>query len=115
MRNTNLRPNPDDMRVHCVCYLVSATLASYGLTQTWSLAHLVESTYLWQARYRAPLDWMMRVQLGQLALKLCREYIKEGRRCPKVQNLFTETLTLDLESPSVAELWDRCREALAHR
>jgi hypothetical protein len=55
---------------------------------------------------------MTRVQLGQLALKLCREHVKQKRRCPQVESIFTESLALDLTSAEVIELWARCRDAL---
>ncbi len=112
MREFNVQFDTDDTRVHCVCYLVCATLVSYGLTRTWSLPHLVESTRLWQARSTTSFDWMTRVQLGQLALKLCREHVKQKRRCPQVESIFTESLALDLTSAEVIELWARCRDAL---
>lgn len=112
MRESNVQINIDDMRVHCVCYLVCATLVSYELTQSWSLSHLVESTRLWHTRSKTSFDWMTRVQLGQLALKLCREHVKQKRRCPQVESVFTETLALDLTSVDVIELWARCRDAL---
>lgn len=115
MLNSDDQSDADDILIHCVCYLVSATLASYALTRSWSLPHLVESARLWQTRHGKSLDWLTRIKLGQIALRLCRERVKEGIACPPVQCLFTETLALKLESPVVTELWDRCREALGHR
>lgn len=112
MRESDVQLDTDDIRVHYVCYLVCATLVSYGLTQTWSLSHLVESTRLWQARSTISFSWMTRIQLGQLALKLCREHVKQRRRYPQVENVFTSTLELDLTSADVIELWARCREAI---
>lgn len=115
MRQTIVRLDSDDIRVHLLCYLVCATLVSYGLTQSWSLAHLVESTRLWQAREKENFDWMVRIQLGQLALKICREHIKRKRRCPSARSVFTDALDLDMRSADVIKVWASCRDALSQQ
>lgn len=95
-----------------MCYLVCASLVSHELTRSWSLVHLVETTHVWQSRYRTWFDLMLRVQLGQLALRICRDHIKHGRSCPMVQDLFTDELALNRESAVVSEFWKRCEEML---
>jgi hypothetical protein len=37
-------------RTHLLCYLVASALASYALTSTWRVDHVVESARIWLAR-----------------------------------------------------------------
>jgi hypothetical protein len=39
-----------DARTHLLCYLVASALASYALTKSWRIDHMVESARIWLAR-----------------------------------------------------------------
>lgn len=105
----------NEKRLHLLCYLVVAALASYSLTRRWRLEHLVESTRIWLVKNGATAAWMDRVLLGQLALKLAQSNVAESKvvvRQRDVAKLFTDNLALNWESPVVGRLWAICAEAL---
>ena len=62
-------------RTHLLCYLVTSALASYALTKTWRVDHVVESARIWLVRNRMSASWLDRLMLGQMALKLSREHL----------------------------------------
>jgi hypothetical protein len=104
-----------DARTHLLCYLVASALASYALTETWRVDHMVESARIWLARNRKSTSWLERITLGQLALKLAREQQVQTRTYVDVRTLFTNELGLNYQSPVVGRLWRRCSEALGRR
>jgi hypothetical protein len=101
-----------DARTHLLCYLVASALASYALTKSWRIDHMVESARIWLARNQKSTSWLERIMLGQLALKLAREQQAQTRAYADVGTLFNSELGLNYESPVVGRLWQRCSEAL---
>ena len=102
-------------RTHLLCYLVASALASYALTKTWRVEHVVESARIWLARNKMSASWLDRLMLGQLALKLSREHLSASNtvRQSDALTLFTSELTLNYPSPLVGRIWQRCSDALA--
>jgi hypothetical protein len=101
-------------RTHLLCYLVASALASHALTKTWRVDHLVESSRIWLARNRMSADWLDRLMLGQMALKLSREHLTAPHAVRQLDalTLFTSELTLNYQSLLVEHIWQRCRDAL---
>jgi hypothetical protein len=110
------QPIMADMHVHLLCYLVASALASHALTKTCRIEHVVESSRIWLTKNRARANWLERIILGQLALKVARERALEkavGQR--EVQSLFTHDMTLNYGSPLVGLIWQHCSDALSGR
>jgi len=101
-------------RTHLLCYLVTSALASYALTKTWRVDHVVESARIWLVRNRMSASWLDRLMLGQMALKLSREHLTSVHavRQSDVHTLFTNELTLNYQNPLVGHIWKRCSDAL---
>jgi hypothetical protein len=102
-------------RAHLLCYLVANALASHALTKTWRVEYVVESARIWFARNRVSASWLERLTLGQLALKLSREYLAIFNAVRQLDRLtlFTNELMLNYQSPLVGRVWQRCRDALS--
>jgi hypothetical protein len=102
------------VRIHLLCYLVTSALASYALTKTWRVDHVVESARIWLVRNRMSASWLDRLMLGQMALKLSREHLTDVHavRQTDVIKLFTNELTLNYQNPLVGHIWQRCCDAL---
>jgi len=101
-------------RTHLLCYLVASALASYALTKTWRVEHVVESARIWLARNMKSASWLERLMLGQMALKLSREHLAASHavRQSDALTLFANELTLNYQSPLVGHIWQRCSDAL---
>lgn len=101
-------------RIHLLCYLVASALASHALTKTWRVEYVVESARIWLARNMMWASWLDRLMLGQMALKLSREYLTASHtvRQSDALTLFTNELTLNYQSPLVGHIWQRCSDAL---
>lgn len=102
-------------RADLLCFLVATVAASHSLTCEWRIDHLVESCRIWLARNLVTMDWLDRVQLGQLALTIARRDLKSAgisvRQCD-VRALFTGDMGLNRSSTVVQKMMALCREAL---
>jgi hypothetical protein len=70
---------------------------------------------MWLARHSQSMDWLERVRLGQLALKIARRDLLEAGiavRLSNVQALFTDDMALNFSSTMVQKMLVLCKEAL---
>jgi hypothetical protein len=112
------KPEIDDLsgaREHLLCYLVATVAASHSLTREWRIDHLVECCRVWPTRNLVRMDWLERVQMGQLALKIARRDLKSAGiavRQSDVQALFTGDMGLNHSSTVVQKMMVLCKSAL---
>jgi hypothetical protein len=102
-------------RADLLCFLVATVAASHALTYQWRVDHLVENCRIWLARNFVSMDWLDRVLLGQLALKIARRELKDAGiavRQSEVQALFTDQMTLNHSSTVVQKMMKLCKESL---
>jgi hypothetical protein len=102
-------------RADLLCFLVATVAASHTLTYEWRIDHLVESGRIWLARNVVSMDWLDRVLLGQLALKIAKRELKEAGiavRQRDVQALFTSEMALNHASTVVQKMMKVCKESL---
>jgi hypothetical protein len=102
-------------RADLLCFLVATVAASHTLTHDWRIDHLVESCRIWLARNAVAMDWLDRVLLGQLALKIAKRKLQDAgiavRQCD-VPALFTGEMTLNRASTVVQKMMKLCKESL---
>jgi hypothetical protein len=104
-----------DARAELLCFLVAVAAASYSLTNEWRVDHVVQCCRMWLARHSQSMDWLERVRLGQLALKIARRDLLEAGiavRLSNVQALFTDDMALNFSSTMVQKMLVLCKEAL---
>ena len=109
-RDINLIP---DGRADLLCFLVATAAASYALTQEWRVDHVVANCRAWLARHLVSMDWLERVEIGQLALTIAeRELLTAGIavRLSSVQALFTDEMGLNYSSTMIQRMLNLCRE-----
>jgi hypothetical protein len=73
------QPDIDELsgaRADLLCFLVATVAASYALTKEWRVDHVVESCRIWLKRNVVKMDWLDRIRIGQLALKIARRDLK---------------------------------------
>jgi hypothetical protein len=102
-------------RADLLCFLVATVAASHTLTHDWRIDHLVESSRIWLTRNAVSMDWLNRVLLGQLALKIAKRELKDAgiaMRQSDVQALFTGEMTLNHASTVVQKMMKLCKESL---
>jgi hypothetical protein len=102
-------------RADLLCFLVATVAASYALTKEWRVDHVVESCRIWLKRNVVKMDWLERIRIGQLALKIARRDLKGAGiaiRQSDVQVLFTGEMGLNHASTVVQKMMRLCREAL---
>jgi hypothetical protein len=102
-------------RADLLCFLVATVAASHTLTYEWRVDHLVESCRIWLVRTRVSMNWLDRVVLGQLALKIAKRELKDAgiaMRQSDVQALFTGEMTLNHASTMVQKMMKLCKESL---
>ncbi|WP_250463733.1 MULTISPECIES: hypothetical protein [unclassified Caballeronia] len=101
-------------RADLLCFLVATLAASHALTQEWRIDHVVESGRIWLKRNFVSMDWLERVRIGQLALRIARRDLKGAGialRQSDVQVLFTGDMGLNHASTVVQKMMKLCREA----
>jgi hypothetical protein len=109
-RDINLVP---DGRADLLCLLVATAAASYALTQEWRVDHVVANCRAWLARHLVSMDWLERVEIGQLALKIAEDELLTAGiavRLSSVQALFTEEMGLNYSSTMIQRMLNLCRE-----
>jgi hypothetical protein len=102
-------------RADLLCFLVATVAASHTLTREWRIGHLVGSLRIWLARNAVSMEWLDRVLLGQLALKIAKRELKDAGiavRQSDVQALFTGEMTLNHGSTAVQKMMTLCKESL---
>ena len=112
MDNRDINRMPDG-RAELLCFLVATAAASYALTQEWRVDHVVTNCRAWLARHVVSMNWLERVQIGQLALKIAGgELLKAGIavRLSSVQALFTDEMVLNYSSTMIQRMLVLCRE-----
>lgn len=112
MNNRDINQIPDG-RAELLCFLVATAAASYALTQEWRVDHVVANGRAWLARHLVSMDWLERVEIGQLALKIAeRELLTAGIavRLSSVQALFTDEMGLNYSSTMIQRMLNLCRE-----
>lgn len=98
-------------RAELLCFLVATAAASRSLTNEWRIDHIVESCRIWLARNAVAMDWLDRVQTGQLALKVARRDLGAAGikvRQSDVQALFTGEMGLNHASTVVQKMMALC-------
>ncbi|WP_062613178.1 hypothetical protein [Caballeronia calidae] len=107
--------NVSDARAELLCFLVATVAASHSLTYEWRVDHLVESCRIWLRRNHLWVDWLARVRLGQLALKIAKRDLKSAGiavRQSNVQALFTGDMQLNHSCTVIKKMLALCKEAL---
>ncbi|SAK75594.1 hypothetical protein AWB76_04936 [Caballeronia temeraria] len=107
--------NASDARAELLCFLVATVAASHSLTCEWRVDNLVESCRIWLRRNRLWMDWLERVRLGQLALKIAQRDLKGAGiavRQSNVQALFTGDMQLNYSCTVIKKMLALCKEAL---
>lgn len=102
-------------RAELLCFLVATAAASRSLTHEWRVDHVVHSCRIWLARNTVVMDWLERVKIGQLALRVARRGLREAGitvRQSDVQALFTGEMGLNHASTVVQKMMALCRGAL---
>jgi hypothetical protein len=112
------KPDIDELsgaRADLLCFLVATVAASYAMTQEWRVDHVVDSCRIWLKRNLVTMNWLERVRIGQLALKIARRDLKGAGiavRQSDVQTLFTGDMGLNHSSTVVQKMMRLCRESL---
>ena len=118
MHNNREIDSMPDGRADLLCFLVATAAASYALTQEWRVDHVVANCRAWLARHVVSMDWLERVQIGQLAIRIAdRELLDAGIavRLSSVQALFTEEMGLNYSSTMIQRMLNLCRERCESR
>ncbi|MDR5755115.1 hypothetical protein QCE48_30610 [Caballeronia sp. LZ024] len=98
-------------RAELLCFLVATAAASRSLTHEWRIDHIVQGCRIWLVRNAVVMDWLDRVQIGQLALKVARRDLGEAGikvRQSDVQALFTGEMGLNHASTLVQKMMTLC-------
>jgi hypothetical protein len=102
-------------RPDLLCFLVAVAAASYALTQDWRVDHVVKCCRDWLDKNNATMNWLDRVRIGQLALKIASQDLLDAGiavRLHSVQALFTEEMELNEASTMVQKMMVLCQEVL---
>lgn len=102
-------------RPELLCFLVAIAAASYALSQEWRVDHVVDCCRQWLRKNDVAMDWLDRVRLGQLALKIASEDLLEAGvavRLSSVAALFTDELELNEASTMVQRMMALCQQVL---
>ncbi|MDR5740128.1 hypothetical protein [Caballeronia sp. LZ016] len=102
-------------RAELLCFLVATVAASRSLTQEWRVDHVVESCRIRLRRNHLWMDWLDRVRLGQLALRIAKQDLKGAGiavRQSNVQALFTGDMQLNYGCTVIKKMLALCKEAL---
>ena len=105
----------DSARPDLLCFLVAIAAASYALTNEWRVDHVVQCCHQWLRKNRLKMDWLDRVRIGQLALKIARKDLLEAGvavRLSSVNALFTSEMELNEASTMVQRMMVLCHDAL---
>lgn len=106
---------PSATRAELLCFLVAIAAASYALSAEWRVDHVVQCCRQWLAKNNMSMDWLERVHIGQLALKIASRDLKDAGvavRLSNVQALFTSEMELNEASTMVQRMMALCQEAL---
>jgi hypothetical protein len=102
-------------RAELLCFLVATTAASRSLTHEWRVDHVVEGCRIWLTRNAVVMNWLERVKIGQLALKLARRDLRQAGitvRQSDVQALFTGEMALNHSSTIVQRMMTLCKKVV---
>ena len=102
-------------RPDLLCFLVAIAAASYALTNEWRVDHVVQCCRQWLSKNRVQMDWLDRVRIGQLALKIASKDLLEAGvavRLSSVNALFTSEMELNEASTMVQRMMALCHDAL---
>ena len=102
-------------RPDLLCLLVAIAAASYALTNEWRVDHIVECCRRWLQKNGLKMDWLDRVRIGQLALKIASKDLLEAGvavRLSSVNALFTSEMELNESSTMVQRMMALCHDAL---
>jgi hypothetical protein len=102
-------------RPDLLCFLVAVAAASYALTQDWRVDHVVKCCRDWLDKNNATMNWLDRVRIGQLALKIASQDLLDAGiavRLHSVQALFTDEMELNEASTMVQKMMVLCQEVL---
>ncbi|WP_345816184.1 hypothetical protein AAGS40_18270 [Paraburkholderia sp. PREW-6R] len=106
---------PASARPDLLCFLVAIAAASYALSEEWRVDHVVECCRRWLTKNQMTMDWLDRVRIGQLALKIASKDLLEAGvavRLSSVNALFTDEMELNEASTMVQRMLALCHEAL---
>jgi hypothetical protein len=105
----------ESARPDLLCFLVAIAAASYALTNEWRVDHVVQCCRQWLQKNRLQMDWLDRVRIGQLALKIASKDLLEAGvavRLSSVNALFTSEMELNEASTMVQRMMALCHDAL---
>lgn len=105
----------ENARPELLCFLVAIAAASYALSNEWRVDHVVQCCRDWLRKNDARMDWLDRVRIGQLALKIASKDLLEAGvavRLSSVNVLFTDDMELNEASTMVQRMMALCQEAL---
>lgn len=105
----------ESARPDLLCFLVAVAAASHALTNEWRVDHVVQCCRQWLEKNRLQMDWLDRVRIGQLALKIARKDLLEAGvavRLSSVNLLFTSEMELNEASTMVQRMMALCHDAL---
>lgn len=105
----------ESARPDLLCFLVAIAAASYALTNEWRVDHVVQCCRQWLEKNRLQMDWLDRVRIGQLALKIASKDLLEAGvavRLSSVNLLFTDEMELNEASTMVQRMMVLCHDAL---
>lgn len=105
----------ESARPELLCFLVAIAAASYALSNEWRVDHVVQCCRDWLGKNDVTMDWLDRVRIGQLALKIASEDLLAAGvavRLSSVNALFTNDMELNEASTMVQRMMALCQEAL---
>jgi hypothetical protein len=105
----------ESARPDLLCLLVAIAAASYALTNEWRVDHVVQCCRQWLEKNQLRMDWLDRVRIGQLALKIASKDLLEAGvavRLSSVNLLFTDEMELNEASTMVQRMMVLCHDAL---
>ena len=105
----------ESARPDLLCFLVAIAAASYALTNEWRVDHVVQCCRQWLEKNQLRMDWLDRVRIGQLALKIASKDLLEAGvavRLSSVNLLFTDEMELNEASTMVQRMMVVCHDAL---
>lgn len=105
----------ESARADLLCFLVAIAAASYALNNEWRVDHIVECCRQWLGKNGLKMDWLDRVRIGQLALKIASEDLPGAGvavRLSSVNAFFTSEMELNGSSTMVQRMMALCHSAL---
>ena len=106
---------PSATRAELLCFLVAIAAASYALSADWRVDRVVQCCRQWLAKNNMSMDWLERVNIGQLALKIASRDLKDAGVAVRLSNeqaLFTSEKELYEASTMVQRMMALCLDAL---